>query len=565
MMAENNIRLTYHCDVELLTPVHIGSGDKYVEHFDFTYNYLTKKLTVFNRDKLLEQVAGSGEPGIQAFTKAVEEETLETWLRSKPDGINLDAARIHNFNCERKPRDISVQLRSGTSDALLAGSSLKGAFRTAVLAKLSHEENRRSVTAAKQELIRQHRVNQKFADRQISQTLLGPDAQKNLMRCLTVADCVFPAEAIKLENVILSRLVAKKQMAVKFGVILEKISEGSKGGCQISFDTYLGTKGQEYLGGRTAPTLEWLLDAVRRKTQKTINTELGFFDGLNGPHNNTIQTFYEKLHEKIGGIEENEVILQLAWGSGWNGMTGELLEKDELDNNLRKKLSLAPGHLQFPFPKSRRFALVGGQAVPMGWVKLSFTNKDEKKRLEAEQRAIALKDKENKDRLEKEKQEREKQWQTMDETEQDIAIVKKTDLAQEHAPGKDALKDVWPKLENSEPDIQKRLAQAFIKAWENNPEAWRKKQCSNSQWEKVEKLIEITGIAHPDIQQFDADEQKTIEDINALNDFGQFISSKITMDDLSLAAGEALKAKFSDWGCNNKKAKKKQIEGMEQA
>lgn len=559
-MAEHNIRLTYHCDVELLTPVHIGNGDKYVEHFDFSYDRRTKKLTVFNRDKLLEQVAGSGESGIQAFTRAVEEENLETWLGSKPDGIDLNAACIHNFSCDRKPRDISVQLRTGTSaDALLAGSSLKGAFRTAILAKLSHEENRRSVKGVKQDVLRQKRVNQKFVDSKISKDLLGPDAQKNLMRCLSVADCVFPANTIKLENVVLSRLVTKQQMAVKFGVVVEKISEGSKGNCQISFDTYLGTKGKEYLEGRTAPTLDWLLDAVHRKTQKTIDTELVFFDGVNGEHKQMLKSFYEQLQDKIKDKNKNEVILQLAWGSGWNGMTGELLEKNELDRNLREKLSLAPQYLQFPFPKSRRFALINGQAVPMGWVKLSFTDKEEKKRIEAEQQALAIKTAEKQKAMEKAKQERQNQWQAMDETEQDIAIIQKTDLAREQAPEKGPLKDVWPKLKNAEPDIRKKLAQAFIGAWKNKADAWRKKQCSKSQWEKVENLVEITGIAHPDIQQLDAGEQKLVDAINALNDFGQFTSGDISMDELNLAAGEALKAQFMKWGCNNKNAKKNKI------
>jgi hypothetical protein len=195
----------------------------------------------------------------------------------------------------------------------------------------------------------------------------------------------------------------------------------------------------------------------------------------------------------------------------------------------------------------------------MGWVKLSFTDKEEKKRIEAEKRALAIKSAEKQKAMEKAKQERKKQWQDMDVTEQDITIIQKTDLAREQAPEKEPIKDVWHKLENAEQSIQKKLAQAFIEAWENKVEAWRKKQCSKSQWEKVEKLVGITGIDHPDIQQFDAEEQKLIDVINALNDFGQFSNSDIVMDRLSLAAGEVLKTKFIQWGCNNKKAKKNKL------
>ncbi|MGD9825962.1 type III-A CRISPR-associated RAMP protein Csm5 [Desulfobacter sp.] len=555
-MTENNIRLTYHCDVELLTPVHIGSGDRYVEHFDFSYNTQARRLTVFDRNKLLEQVAGSGETGIQAFTRAIEEETLEDWLGRKPDGIDIDAARIHNFACEKKPRDILVQLRTGTSDALLAGSSLKGAFRTAVLAKLSHEENRRSVEGLKQELMRQQRVNQKTADSRISKNLLGPDAQKNLMRCLSVGDCTFPADTIKPQTVIIYRMVTPKKMDKKhFDIVLEKISEGNKGDCQISFDTYLGTKGKDYLGGRTALTLDWILDAARRKTQKTIATELDFFNGVSGNYTQMLKTFYEHLEDKIRDIKENEVILQLAWGSGWNGMTGELLEKRDLTQDLRKKLSLADKYPSFPFPKSRRFALINGQAIPMGWVKLSFTDKEEKKRLEAEQRATAINNAKKQKTLDDAKREREKQWNAMDETEQDIAVVQQTDLALEQAPQKGPLKDVWPKLENAEPDIRKKLAQVFIGQWERTPDLWRKKECSNSQWEKVERVVEISGIDHPDIQRLDADDQQLVDKIHSLSDFGQYSNSDVDINQLSLAASECLNSKFIAWGCNNKNAK----------
>mgnify|MGYP000870063007 CR=1 FL=1 len=553
MTTKNNIRSIYHCDVELLTPLHIGSGDKYVEHFDFSYKRQAQKLTVFNRNKLFEQVAGSGEAGIQAFTRAIEEERLDAWLDSRPEGINMDAARIHSFSCERPPREILVQLRTGTSDALLAGSSLKGSLRTAVLSQLSKEDGRKAIDQFKQKLLAPG-LRIKTDDNEIVKQYLGPDAQKNLMRCLSVADCVFPANTIKLENVLLSRRVSNQKMAVKFSVILEKICEGSKAGCQVSFDTYLGQHGQANLGFRADLTLDWMLDAVRRKTAKTIATELDFFDGVGGDHSQMLKSFYEQLQGKIRETGENEVILQLAWGSGWNGMTGELLEKNELTPVLREKLKLAPGYAQFPFPKSRRFALINGQALPMGWVKLSFTDKEEKKRFEAEQRQAALNRQAREDAAQRANEERKEQWLAMDETGQDIAIIQKTDLALEQAPQKEPLKDVWPKLEKSEPDIQKKLAQTFIGEWENIPEAWRKKQCSKSQWEKVEKLVEITGIDHPDILQLDTGEQQFVDTITALKDFGQFCNSNISMDGLTLIAAETLKDKFMEWGCNNKKA-----------
>ena len=563
-MKMNRIRSTYHCVMELITPVHIGSGDRYVENFDYFYDQNRKSLFVFDRKRLLQQVADAGTETINSFTRAVEEETLDTWLKGKPEGIDMHRTLVHNFPCQRKPRDIAVQLRSGTGNGLIAGSSLKGAFRTAILARLSREEQGTTVERAAKNLVNHDRPNLKFADSQVCKRLLGPDAQKNLMRTLSVSDFSFDKKIIKLQNVVLTRLTTSRNMGVKFGVVLEKIPEQSSSGSQISFDEFLNEHGRETMNFRARLTLPWLIEAVRMKTKKTIHTERDFLQGVHGNYTDDLRLFYEELNKRTQQLDENEVILQLAWGSGWNGMTGELLEKEELIPPLRRKLQLAKNYTDFPFPKSRRLAVSGGRAVPMGWVRLRFVDKEEVKQKQVDRLEKERKKAEAMKAAKKARAQEAEVWQALSEIEQDCAIIRGDAIARSQAPEKNPLSDIWPKLESAGPEEKKLLADAFYKLWKDQPDRWRKKQCSQGQWKKVQTVVRILAIPHDDIQELTPEDEACISQLKALQDWGQFITLDVEITSLGLPAAQLLEKKLKSWGCTNRKAKKNKVQAWKE-
>jgi len=149
------------------------------------------------------------------------------------------------------------------------------------------------------------------------------------------------------------------------------------------------------------------------------------------------------------------------------------------------------------------------------------------------------------------------QWQQMSKQEQELAIVRGDAIAQHQAPDQQPMKDIWPELENAEPEHQKNLARAFYGIWQERPERWRKKACAPGQWKKVEQVVELLGCTHPDILQVTAEEQELLATIESLPDWGQFKNAGIDFADLSLHPAELLAKRFkNDWGCANKKAKK---------
>ncbi|MEW6288436.1 MAG: type III-A CRISPR-associated RAMP protein Csm5 [Thermodesulfobacteriota bacterium] len=493
-MNFQNIRTAFHCEMQILTPVHIGNGEKYVNNFDFLCE--ANRARVFDHKRLFAMVEQLGGSHIESFAAAMEDGQLTHWLRS--NNININEAVVHSFSfpAHNEPRDINRHIRDGFGRPIIPGSSLKGVFRTAILARLADDNRTNPVNQALGNLMKPGKVNVKFADSSLCTELLGEDAKMNLMRSLTVADFTFAPEDVQVQNAYVTRLTNSTRFVRKpWSIWIEKLNQSANASGQVSFDDFLITqaKGKEAFNFKADLTLVWLVEALRKRTDKALNSELDFLRDKNGDGIDGMRGFYTKLKQDHQNLPENEAIVQFAWGSGWKGMTGELLGPELLTSEVRSKLKLANKYLNFPFPKSRRVAVTGVAALPMGWIRLRFTSKEEIRRAEAfkvqeEKRAQQVK-------IEQEQQQKNEQeaWGKMSEVEQCVAIIRGETIARSHATGQDQDANCWKKIETASPEEQKSLALAFKEIWINDPKKWAKKQCSKKQWEKVQKVKTILG------------------------------------------------------------------------
>lgn len=535
-MKFDKIRSAYQCEMTILTPVHIGNGEKYVNNFDFLHE--EGMLKIFNHNRLFTLVERLGHNKILSFANAVEENDIKAWL--KRNKINVKSATLYSMPCRgRSPRDISIQIRDGMGRPLMPGSSLKGAFRTAIMAQLSEEDNKQVVAQNISKIKVMHSIKPPSADHQISEKLLGKDAKMNLMRMLTVADFHYGHNDVNLQQVLVSRLTSPQNMGVKFSVWVEKINDSAIAVSQISFDDYLSKQaaGKPEFGFRARLSLDWLLKAITKKTKKTIATEIGFLSGKSGKHISQLHDFYNNLNAKNEELADNEAIIQLAWGSGWNGMTGQLLEKEELTYDLRKKLQLAPKYIDFPFPKSRRIAVTNDLAVPMGWVLLKFTDKDVLRKAEE----IRLRDKLI--RKHKKDEGRLYPWRAFIRKIQKISdwgIFKQQILLNE------AVKE-W----QARQDVAAVVKEAAIKVRKQHPKKWDEErdaqvadwlQPAGIKWE----IFEILSTSGTESHQYNT---ALLDQINNLSDWSQYKQEKIKINTLDKQCAEMLKKKFSDWGC----------------
>jgi len=224
-------------------------------------------------------------------------------------------------------------------------------------------------------------------------------------------------------------------------------------------------------------------------TRHTIETELQFLEGKVGRPAEGLRRFYTRLSEQIKNLPENEVIIQIAWGSGWRGMTGQLLESDDLSDDLRKKLRLADRYLSFPFPKSRRLTLVNGTDSSMGWIKLSFILMEEVKRAEREkqlQQISLQKERQEKEAAEKARHEQKEQlraeWEALSPEQRDVARLSMPDVSNEEVGA------IFNRIDSFSPEKKIEVARK-IKEWRIEKNIWAGQK--KAQLKKVRKIKQI--------------------------------------------------------------------------
>ena len=374
-MNTDSIRQTYEYTVQALTPVHIGCGKSYVQHFDFIQD--GQRVRVFDHNRLFAQVEGLGEQAISAFTVALESEDVAGFIREYK--VSLDDALRHSFSLPNRthpPRDIRQYIRDGMGRPIIPGSSLKGLFRSAILSRLVNEQGQDLVDRCSEDLLHQRKINPKYADAALTRELFGRDAKFNLMRSLTVTDCSLEPSAVRVEPAVVTRLVGSTTFKQKsWKMWIEGLRPGADATGQVSFDMYLQreAKGKEQFAFKAFLTLEWLVEALRLRTRTFLDKELDFLSDKTGDDTEALRRFYARMQREIDRLAPNEAIAQFAWGSGWKGMTGEVLGPAlRSRTDIRSLLQLAPRYLDFPFPKSRRLIDRAYGAEPIGWIKLVF-------------------------------------------------------------------------------------------------------------------------------------------------------------------------------------------------
>jgi len=394
-MEPQKIRSTYKCTLTVLSPIHIGSGERYKKGLDFIVK--GQKVYIVSKDRLIKKALEKGQKGLDKLTEAIEQSGLEEWLA----GNNISPQQISRFSygiIERYVNEIHVQIRNGTGKPLIPGSSVKGAFRTALLFDIARRDGRKTVKNAVRNLIKIRDVNLKFADQAITARFLGKDPKYSLMRSLAVADFHISddsnmslpvAYVYSLRNGHMQRRqIRVNQNRFDMKLFPEVIPEGSRAEGQISFDDYLIKKaaGKEKFTSfdNVNLSLFYLIKAVKKKTAATIDKEIDFLSSHSGNNRDVLSAldFYQNLRKKHENLAENEVIFQMAWGSGWRSMTGPLLEDNDLTKQVRQKLKLASHRLNAPFPKSRKIAVGTNGAMPLGWVKIIFEDKEKIKKRE---------------------------------------------------------------------------------------------------------------------------------------------------------------------------------------
>lgn len=368
------------CSIEVLTPVHIGSGVKLVEGIDFMKtDYSVHILSQAELMKHLEDNPDEMERFIDGKYKLDK-------LRRTPAG--------RKFNVNTKGlREILEFERNGNGKPYIPGSSIKGAIRTILLKKRFDELSLNEQNELLSEVINPRK---EWASEPVVKKLLGDDSNKNIMRILEVFDSNF--ENVDLDKILI--LTLRNPIGSSYGwkkmgsdipsqddpnnatpIFAETLPKGSYGQLALSLHYFLfeNSTAQSILKFNEKALFDRksFVSTINNYSKEKLEKEKKFFEKLNNSKKITsVINGIENLLNNIKNLSNDEFILRISWGSGWKGMTGDYLDEEWL-NEFRRKYRL--GRQNFQFPKTRRIIFEDNEPKYLtGWVKVSLNKSVEK-------------------------------------------------------------------------------------------------------------------------------------------------------------------------------------------
>ncbi len=359
---------TYRVRLEVLTPVHIGTGQVLQHRYDYVVH--AGKTYRLHVDRVLETFEARWQKQAQGGRYPLPGDLL-----TPADYAN---AALFRYVLPGQPRSGKhfAELREFIKDPwdrpYIPGSSLKGALRTA-LAWAGWEER---IPALRRNDIGR---NPKFAGQPLEKRIFGPDPNHDLLRALQVSDLFGPQRPGAGLGVLNAQVITSRglQAPIELEAAVGVTFEGT-----LKVDEYLFSRHAQRLGfgdRRAWLTPEGLLERVRghsRARLERLAEQFARFAERGIPGAEKVAGFYEKL---LGlRLPANSAFLALGWGTGWDGKTfGTHLQQDphlfealvrqfRLQRRPRSAPTRRPGA---PFPTSRRVVVKRERvAAPFGWV-----------------------------------------------------------------------------------------------------------------------------------------------------------------------------------------------------
>jgi len=335
--------------IETLSPVHVGSGEKYTA-VDFT---ITDGRVIFlDTSRVFQELERRGEDLLR-----VAEDIGRGRLRVEDliGDLNEFKRREVPFTGVRERREILKHIQSA-GNLYIPGSTIKGAIRTAILWKAVKDDRRLlewTVEYLKNQIRGNRRPDPKKLDDGLeakvfrSSELLRKDDPKNdLLRALRVTDSTFFRK---------SRVYEVRFLNMRgFSVLAECIDGGDFAEVEVGIDEVTLSYLKQKLD------FDDVREATREFAEEIVNAEVE-----RGYPERTKNEFRNVL--KARGL-----ILRIGWGIGWYSTTiGTLLRTRREFEDIRRRLKLGRSprgnRPSRNFPVTRRVTFDGR---PLGWVSI---------------------------------------------------------------------------------------------------------------------------------------------------------------------------------------------------
>ncbi len=364
-MNMKGINQTVKLGLEILTPTQAGSGEELLKDFD----YIDRAGEVFIVDQAQSfNVVASGNLALDSLM--VSGFKLNDLVKAAGQDFGYRIPWLSNK--QKIPDKLREQVKDAFNRPYLPGSALKGAIRTALIA----EWLRATPTAVYTHLLPKKKGSKNWAAQELMQTLTGKDAKQDIFRPFKTTDVLFNSSDLCLadiwwlnENRWLS--MVKKTSFHDWkdadGICAEVLKPGSITLATLQWDGFLLSDSCWQQKGTIANILPkdfaGLKELLNKHAKYRLGKEIEFYQtqGKQQPKDEC-QRILTQLEK-----DPDAAYLQLSWGSGWRGMTGDWASEDQI-KSFRELFGLGkPGR---PFPKTRRLVVNGEPKLPLGWIRL---------------------------------------------------------------------------------------------------------------------------------------------------------------------------------------------------
>lgn len=341
--------------LECVTPVHIGSGEELVRGLDF---YSAEGLTEVLDPNLVLRHFGAFEGFAEAIQRGVG---IGEFLRGR--GAGVAACRRYRVPGTIEAHKLRVAIRTGDGRPIIPGSSIKGALRTLLLVAWSGEGGPH---AGKRpgpvvDALWKAGYGGKTSSQQLEEAVFhfsragtrANDPRTDVLRMLAVSDAMFTPDSLA---VVSSQAVGTTRNTLTAAEALER------GACAL----LTIRAGDRFLDGRLPfpnrlPDLGTLANWSHQQARHLIAGDLDYFRKRS---EDAIAQRLEQILAEVEHAAANAIILRLGWGTGWRTMTGDILNDDERNRVMNRRVG-----------KTRKVIIEGhssrGRPCDVfGWIKL---------------------------------------------------------------------------------------------------------------------------------------------------------------------------------------------------
>ena len=358
----------YQLTVRTLSPLHIGTGLELRNMFDYVVNKNQTQTGRLNTEKILEDKFDPKKPD------ALPGELIR-------NDVGNPAYYRYILSGAPKSTQADSRLRECVKDVYdipyIPGSSIKGAMRTAFGAKLLSESNLTNDIIDLSD-------SPKYMDNDLEEKLFGKDSYNDLFRALFISDAKMadgvrdPKSMMEVYN---TNPITLKKTNSSVPIELECIKGQLDFYATVKIDDYVLEKNnfphKDLLTNQLMPI-------IKKHSEKRLHQLRDWYKDVDGAEKissflNQLIGFSEGKLEKI----DNMALMQMGFGTGWDGMTySDWLKQDDYfyenlkQKHLYRKQSKGrtnPREPGMPFPSSRKVVMKNEKPVlPLGWVMLTL-------------------------------------------------------------------------------------------------------------------------------------------------------------------------------------------------